>query len=301
MYELSMKKSGLIIFGLCILILSIWLVVKMNDRPLAPEARYTIPRHIQYAFTLRNRTNRMIKGAEFWTHAPVEKTATQHCVKIKTSHPYRLIKDELGNRILHFTFHELPPYTTKIISIKAELLLSDTPNLLPEKDLNRCLQAERYCEADAPEISRLAKRLKGPETVKTAENIFRWVSGNLQYAGYVRNSRGALQALKSRKGDCTEFMYLFAALCRASNIPARGMGGYVYNENAILRPNDYHNWVALYLDNVWRIADPQRKVFMGDPSRYIAMRRIGHSYKNPMGGYYRFRIKGDGIKVKMNI
>ena len=50
------------------------------------------------------------------------------------------------------------------------------------------------------------------------------------YVGYIKNDRGALYALKTKEGDCTEFMHLFVALCRANKIPARCIGGYVQRE-----------------------------------------------------------------------
>ncbi len=295
-----MKKVSLYLLLVCACLVCIRFIVMKGDWFVSRQARYSIPRHIQYSFTLRNTTNRLVKKAELWTYAPVKQTSTQKCVHLETSHPCRLIPDDLGNQILHFTFHNLPPYTTKIINIKANLLLSDLPNPLPADGLSANLQAEKYCESDGPEISRLANKLKATKPDKTAENIFSWVAGNLEYAGYLRNTRGALYALRNRKGDCTEFMYLFVALCRADNIPARGIGGYVCNENAVLKPGNYHNWAEFYDYGVWRIADPQNKVFMQNDSSYIAMRIIKESPDNPMLQFNRFRVKGPGLKVKMD-
>ena len=292
-------KIGLITCG-CILFLCILMLTKGREWLGSQKVSYTIPRHIQYGFTLRNKTNRLVKEAEFWTYAPVKQTPTQQCVHLEASHPFQVISDDLGNQILRFTFKDLSPYATKIITIEADLLLSDRPNPMLVKDLAGYLRAEKYCEADDPEISRLAKKLKGPKPVKTAETIFHWVAGNIEYTGYLRNSRGAFYALKEKKGDCTEFMYLFAALCRANNIPARCIGGYVCQENAVLKPNGFHNWVEFCDGGVWKIADPQRKVFMQAPSQYIAMQVIRESPTNPMGDYYRFRFAGDGLRVKMN-
>ena len=297
---MTLTKSSLSLYTclvfICLVAIGVVIIVKSR----VPEPAYTIARHIQYSFTLQNRTNRLVKEAGFWTYSPVKQTATQQCVRVETSHPHQLISDDLGNQILHFTFHNIPPYTAKIITIKAELLLSNTSNPISVKDLDAYIQAEEYCEFDDPEISRLAKKLKTKEPVKTAENIFRWVAERIQYIGYLRNARGALHALKSKKGDCTDFMYLFAALCRANRIPARGIGGYVCSENAVLKPNAYHNWVEFYDNGVWKIADPQRKIFMQNQSHYIAMKVIGKSHENPMGNYHRFRFTGNGVKVKMN-
>jgi len=96
-------------------------------------------------------------------------------------------------------------------------------------------------------------------------------------------------------------MYLFAALCRANNIPARGIGGYISTQNKILKPGDYHNWAEFYLDGTWRISDPQNKVFMKDQANYIAMRLINASTDSSIEPFNKFRFKGAGLKVKMNL
>ncbi len=303
--EGKMKRAGLyfIICFLYIVFFEISTTHSTNKKDTGlnlPESIYTIHRQIHYSFTLQNKSDHLLKKAGFWTYAPVKQTATQRTVKLDVSHPYQLISDDLGNQILYFTFENLPPYATKIITIRADLDLSNTPNPLPVRDINSFLRAGKYIESDDPEISRFAKKFNDLKPVKIAENIFHWVADNIKYTGYLRDDRGALYALKNRKGDCTEFMSLFVALSRANKIPARGIGGYVTGKNTILKPFDYHNWAEFYDDGVWRIVDPQNKVFMKDQSHYIAMRVIGESTNNPMGEFNRFRFAGDGLKVKMN-
>lgn len=301
MPRLSLKRISLYIAGGCLCVALAWAIAhKYRSGVPPPATEYSRSRQVRYSFTLQNTTNRLLENAEFWTYAPVKQTSTQRCVNLEASYPYQLTVDDFGNQVLHFTFNDLPPYSTKIISIKADLLLSDTPNPVSEKDSRCYLQAEKYCEADDPEISRLAKTLRAAEPVKTAENIFRWVAANVKYVGYSGNPRGALHVLRSKEGDCTEFMYLFTASCRANNIPARGIGGYVCGKNTVLKPNDYHNWAEFYEDGAWRIADPQRKVFRQNQSHYISMQVISESAANPMGDYCRFRFEGDGLKVRMN-
>jgi transglutaminase-like putative cysteine protease len=257
-------------------------------------------RQIQYSFTLQNKTNRMLEKAEFWTYAPAKETATQHTIKIEASHPHQLIMDDLGNQILYFNFENLPPYATKIITIKAILELSSVPNQVSEINLEPFLLPEKYIESDNPEIAGFANEFTAAEPSKTARKIFTWVADNLEYAGYLKDNHGALYALKNKKGDCTEYMSLFVALTRANNVPARGIGGYIVTANAILKPYEYHNWAEFYDDGVWRIVDPQKKVFMQDQSHYIAMKIIGESKNNLMGDFDRYRYAGDGLKVQMN-
>lgn len=302
----SILKKGLAIFAaLCVCVIIGWAVkVKiLNNTPASNsfQSDYSIPRQIQYQFTLQNKTNRLVTNAEFWAHAPVKQTPTQRLSQIESSYPHELITDSFGNQILHFTFDKFPPYATSIIAVKTELLLSTTPNSLAVPDLQTFLSPEKYIESDNPELRRLAQTLKAATPLQTAENIFNWVAGNIRYAGYLQNARGALYALQNRKGDCTEFMYLFAALCRANNIPARCIGGYISTQNKILKPGDYHNWAEFYLDGAWRISDPQNKVFMKDQANYIAMRLISASTDSSIAQFNKFRFEGAGLKVKMNL
>lgn len=264
------------------------------------KSEYPLRKDIQYSFTMQNTTNRFITKAEFWVYAPVKQTSTQQCLQINASYNYQLIQDALGNQILHFTFDDLPPYSTRIIIVRAMLALSDTPNKIPVKSLTPFLSAEEYIESDTPEISMFAKKFKDPEPVKSAEKIFNWVSHNVEYSGYLKNDRGALYALRNRKGDCSECMCLFTALCRANKIPARGIGGYVCKENKILDPSGYHNWAEFYDDGAWKIADPQKEVFMQNCSHYIAMKIIGNSKEDFMEDFHRFKFTGDGLMVNMN-
>jgi transglutaminase-like putative cysteine protease len=302
----SIFTKGLAVFAaLCVCVIIGWAVkIKiLGNTPAANrfQSDYSLSRQIQYQFTLRNKTNRLVTNAEFWAHAPVKQTPTQRCSQIESSYPHELITDSFGNQILHYTFDEFPPYATRIVSVKTDLVLSNTPNPLAMPDLQIFLKPEKYIESDNPEIRRLAQTLKAATPLQTAENIFSWVAGNIRYAGYLPKARGALYALQNKKGDCTEFMYLFAALCRANNIPARGIGGYISTQNKILKPGDYHNWAEFYLDGTWRISDPQNKVFMKDQSNYIAMRLISASTDSSIEPFNKFRLEGAGLQVKMNL
>ncbi len=271
-----------------------------NKNTDSNTVQYPVIRQFQYSFTLQNKSKRVLEKAEFWTYAPVKQTSAQRCcIKIEASYPYQLIEDDLGNQILYFILENLPPYASKIITITADLELSDTSNPITT-DSQSFLESEKHIESDNAEIKQLSEKFRSSTPARTSENIFRWVSENIKYTGYLKDERGALYALKNREGDCTEFADLFVALSRASSIPARSIGGYVYGKNSILKPSDYHNWAEFYEYDGWKIADPQKKVFMQNQSNYIAMRIMGESPNNPMGEFNRFRFAGDGLKVKMN-
>jgi transglutaminase-like putative cysteine protease len=262
-----------------------------------------VTRHIQYGFTLRNIRGEVLPLAELWVYGPAARTSSQICGQIRSSHSHQMTSDALGNQALYFTFTNLPPYGVKIITIEAEVECAPTLPASAESkgtDANAWLKPERLVEIEDPEFARLAPPpFGGTNTVTKAEAIFRWVSRNVKDNGYSARDRGALYALRERKGDCTEFMCLFVALCRREGIPARGLGGYVCSKNAIVHSTDYHNWAEFYEGGRWRLADPYRKVFLPQTSEHVATRIIGTA-GGPQGDFARFRIRGEGLKVEMN-
>jgi transglutaminase-like putative cysteine protease len=254
---------------------------------------------IQYSFTLYNRTNRLIKNAKFWTYAPVRRTASQVCGTIEASHPFHLIQDDFGNQVMCFSFDEIPPFTTRIITIKAALSMADSPNCI-NSPLKRYLFPEPLVESETPQIRELAKKLAGDSPRSTVDHLYRWVADHIHYSGYRSNEKGALETLRSKTGDCSEFMRLFVALCRASAIPARSVGGYVCQGNRIVHPVEYHNWAEFYMAGTWHLSDPQKKKYLKHSADYIAMHIIAEPSNDAMQGVRRFRFEGRGLEAKMN-
>ena len=280
-----------------------WIAAPLSDNStnLEPQAAgYTIARNIQYSYTLQNKTNRVIEKAEFWAHAPVRLTASQRFRDLTANYPFQLISDTYGNQVLHFTFEKLAPYAARIITIKATLMVSRSANETAAEPEAADLQPENYIESDHPAVRRLAAKLRESDAMATITAVFNWVAGHVRYSGYAAQDRGALYALRHQKGDCTEYMDLFVALCRASGLPSRRVGGYLSPEDRVLNGREYHNWAEFYENGVWKIADPQNKVLMQNQSDYIAMRIIRGSEENPLNGYNRFRVEGQGLVARMN-
>jgi hypothetical protein len=267
---------------------------KSADQPVpAQDPEGPAKRMISYSFTLRNEKNTLVKEATFLTYAPVKKTATQQCLNVKASHPYELSTDEFGNQILRFHLENLAPFSTRIISIEAELE-TGPPAKTELKNRESYLRSEKYLEADHPEIKKLAA------TLPTVKQKYIWVSQQLKPSGYQPDDLGAVYALKNKSGDCTEYACLFAALCRASGIPARVIGGYVCGRSQVLQPDKYHNWTECYVDGSWIPVDPQKRVFNKNYHDFIGMKIFYVNSQSEMKDDHRFRLEGGELKVKMN-
>jgi transglutaminase-like putative cysteine protease len=267
--------------------------------PLQAATENTDTKSIQYSFTITNSSNKVAPEVVFQTYGPVPQTSWQKVLQTDSSYTYQTTEDSLGNQVLQFTFENLPPFSTKIVRIRSEVNSTHQPQKQSEISKNYLLP-EPHIESDHPEMIELAKKLQQEETLATVKAIFDWVAGNVQYSGYRSKPQGALYALQKKNGDCTEYMALFVALSRAAGIPARGIGGYVIEQDRIVKPADYHNWAEFHHDGTWQLADPQEKKFMENEKNYISMQIIGESSGNSLAGNSRFMVSGNNIKVKMN-
>lgn len=288
-----MKKTYILI-GIFI-VTTLFLYMHTPDSPEPGKIKT-----LRYNFILTNTTNHTVGNVEFFTHAPTKKTPFQLCTQIETSPPCQVVSDAYGNQVLFFTFNQFPPYGKKTVAVKAVVETFDYSRSTRPNDSGAWLTPERWVESQDPLIVQKTKELKKNDIKNTVSALFNFVAGHISYSGYLRNERGARYALLHRKGDCTEYSDLFTALCRAGGIPAQRVGGYIYNQAAgKLNGNRYHNWSQALIKNEWYVADPQNRIFNERQSDYIAMKIIGTHEDRSIPEFNRFKVKGNGIAVKM--
>jgi transglutaminase-like putative cysteine protease len=103
---------------------------------------------------------------------------------------------------------------------------------------------ENYLEANDANIVKTANALRGTKTnpYEIAQSFYTWVMGHMTYQNII-GLNGAKFAYDNGYGNCGDYSCLFAALCRASGIPARPIIGRLANSNA----DDWHVWAEFYL------------------------------------------------------
>lgn len=293
------KKPVLFILVPLLTGLAIAIIFYTQDLDRFSSDSSTQLKRISYRFVIQNTSNHVVKRAELWVNAPLAETSTQRVTKISSSHFYDVERDDFGNQIFHYTFDNLPPYASKVITIKADLLMRERPLQIVRVTNEVYLGEEPFIDTDDPQVRHLALSLKAGNPLTTAENIYRWITSSIRYAGYVKNSRGARQVLHAKQGDCTELMYLFVALCRAAGIPARGIAGYHCPDSAALDPAQYHNWAEFYAEGHWRLCDPQKRVFSQQAADYVAFRVISRVLETSAFDFDRFEAAGEGVTVRI--
>lgn len=264
----------------------------------SPSVIFPQARVVSASFTLRNTGDQVLSNAQLWVYAPIERTAYQRRRSLLSTHAYETQTDDRGNTILHFNISSLAPSATEVIGISTLIGFRSEP--LPEMSAEaQYLRAEPLVEIDAPEFQQQAPRFTGADVRQMALTIYEWTSRHLPHRSYLRHDQGALYALQTREGDCSEHAYLFVALCRRHGIPARVMGGYRSRHGGVLNPEQYHNWAEFHDGQTWRLADPHARLFDDQAASYVALRIVG-SRQSPVSPCAQFRGEGEGLQVTMN-
>ncbi|HEY4343493.1 MAG TPA: transglutaminase family protein [Parvibaculum sp.] len=125
------------------------------------------------------------------------------------------------------------------------------------------LTGSRYCETD--KLGQMAWDLfgKGPSGWARVQAICDFVHDRLSF-GYehARNTRTAAETHFERKGVCRDFAHLAITLCRAMNIPARYVNGYLGDIGVPPdpAPMDFSAWFEACLDGHWYTFDARHNV-----------------------------------------
>ncbi len=130
-----------------------------------------------------------------------------------------------------------------------ELPISDLPD-----EVMHYLLPSRYCESDV--LSGMAQRTFGhlPQGYRRVDAIVHWIREHIVYqVGHSNITTTARDVLANRVGVCRDFAHVGITMCRALNIPARIVVGYVEFEEP---PPDFHAIFEAYLGGRWILFDP---------------------------------------------
>jgi transglutaminase-like putative cysteine protease len=136
------------------------------------------------------------------------------------------------------------------------LHLEETPVTGVPDEVLRYLMPSRYCESDV--MSRAAQQLFGqlPPGIGRVRAIDSWIHESISYLpGFSDSTTTAQEVFVQRAGVCRDFAHLGITFCRALNIPARLVVGYVHFDDP---PQDFHAVFEAWLEGRWVIFDPTR-------------------------------------------
>jgi transglutaminase-like putative cysteine protease len=164
-----------------------------------------------------------------------------------------------GNRFFRFDAPAGPLLVD--YSAQVEVHFEHVDEQLPEVPVGQVpdqifhyLMPTRYCESDV--LGDAARQLFGNEAPGMARvrAIIRWINGAIEYRpGSTTSTTTAQEVFAQRAGVCRDFAHLGITLCRALNIPARLVVGYVWFDEP---PQDFHAIFEAWLGGRWVLFDP---------------------------------------------
>ena len=146
--------------------------------------------------------------------------------------------------------------TVEVNAVPVPLHLDESPVTHVPDDVLRYLLPSRYCESDT--LSRAAQQLFGrlPPGLSRVRAVEQWIHDSIYYLpGFSNSTTTAQEVFVQRAGVCRDFAHLGITLCRALNIPARLVVGYVHFEDP---PEDFHAVFEAWLEGRWVLFDATR-------------------------------------------
>lgn len=121
---------------------------------------------------------------------------------------------------------------------------------LSAEEKERYTSPERNIESNDKAIKAVSAEYvtRATNDLDTVKNIFDFVVETIKYSDLdVGKHKGAIGAIRSKRGVCTEFADLMVALCRSKGIPARVVYGFDVPFVDMQRlSNNGHAWVEAY-------------------------------------------------------
>ena len=120
--------------------------------------------------------------------------------------------------------------------------------------------ASRYCLSDV--LSDAAVNLFGttPLGWERVQAVCDWVHDNVRFDyAATRPDATSIDVFEARVGVCRDFAHLAISFCRALNIPARYVFGYLPDIGVapLPEPMDFCAWMEVYLGGRWWTFDPR--------------------------------------------
>ncbi|MFH1277363.1 MAG: transglutaminase domain-containing protein [Candidatus Eisenbacteria bacterium] len=231
-----------------------------------------VDRDFRFRYVMRNDGEGVVAGASIHIAVPYEELENQKILApvLWTPDPDEFAEDRWGQRIAVFRFENIPPSGTVSAGYETRVRLGELHYAFdPEKDIDesRSLEGEERAKYLAPTsrlqmdkdlVTSTAREIVGDETnpYRIARKIYDWTRGALEYER-VGGWDVPTTLIKRGTGSCSEYAFLYIALCRAAGLPARYEGSVVVRGDDTSIDDVYHRWCEVHIPGVgWMPVDP---------------------------------------------
>lgn len=182
---------------------------------------------------------------------------------------YERVTDKWGQETAHFHFENIGSgekvsgeivTVAKVSEVRYFIYPEDvgTVDEIPREIKEKYLENNEKYQYDHPVIQNALKSAIGNET--NAYWIFRKIFNYLIDNMYYEMAGGwntAPTVLARGNGSCSEYSFVYIAMCRAAGLPARYVGSVVVRGDYACMDDVFHRWVEVYLPGFgWVPIDP---------------------------------------------
>jgi transglutaminase-like putative cysteine protease len=192
-------------------------------------------------------------------HWPTQKIVSERLAVSSGVDVRRFVDPGSGNRFFRFDAAPGPLLVdykadVEVYSEQIDEHLPETPVSEVPDAIFHYLMPTRYCESDVLGKEAQALFCNEPPGLARVRRVVDWIHDNIEYKpGSTTSTTTAQEVFAQRAGVCRDFAHLGITLCRALNIPARLVAGYVWFDEP---PQDFHAIFEAWIGGRWVLFDP---------------------------------------------
>jgi transglutaminase-like putative cysteine protease len=235
-----------------------------NAPPLVARQNFAIPAvnprhaHLTFNFLFRNDGPGEVTRLEVYAAIPSNRD-NQVISNLSFSAPYTLLSDGYGQPIAYFQFDTLSPDQQVTVSWDADVEIETMDygvdpgqvaglDQIPAEVINTYTTNKSMYRLESLTIQNAAQTAANGATNPywIARNVHDFVANRLTYLNDHHWDDAETVYLQGH-GSCSEYTYLFIALCRANGLPARYVGGTRQRQEGTYVDTVFHRWAEVYL------------------------------------------------------
>ncbi len=243
------------------------IIIRDNDKFIRTDGK---KQELEYTHQFRNYGPGEITSLDIYIAVPHDLPFQKLLDSIVfTPEPTEFVYDRWDQQIARFHFENLTAgaSVSTAMRVKAELfktrffIFPDNAGALseiPEDIKTSYLVDDSKYWIDDPFIREAAQKVVGDETncYWIARRLFNYLIDQMHYE-LAGGWNVAPTVLKRGSGSCSEYSFVYIALCRAAGLPARYAGSVVIRGDDASTDDVFHRWVEVFLPNYgWIPVDP---------------------------------------------
>ncbi len=228
--------------------------------------------HVEFTYQVRNFGPNSLPNLTIYLAQPGKETSHRFLSPITYfgGRP-RIVKEAPNRYIAVMSFSNIQPGRIVTVGWRAKAALYDVHyyvfpetirslGAVPASIRRRYLRNGTKYDIHSPVIRAAVRKALGKQRNPywMARRLYRYVHRHMHYE-LAGGWNQAPRVLTRGSGSCSEYSFVFIALCRAAGIPARYVGSLVVRRDAASFDDVYHRWVEIYLPGYgWLPVDPSR-------------------------------------------